>query len=89
MVPIFHYGLKMDMHLAIGTSLAIIVPTALVGALRHASQNYVDWRVVIFAALFAIVGGFLGAGISMHLDVALLRKVFALFLILVAIKMFF
>jgi len=89
MVPIFHYALKMNLHLAIGTSLSIIVPTALVGALRHASNSYVDWRIVIFAALFAIAGSFLGAGISMHMDVGILRKIFAIFIVLVALKMFF
>ena len=89
LVPLFHYLLKMNMHLAVGTSLAIIVPTALVGALRHATQSHVDWRLVLFAALFAIVGGFLGAGLSMHLNVGLLRKIFAVFLLLVALKMFF
>jgi uncharacterized protein len=88
LVPLFHYVLKMNMHLAIGTSLAIIVPTALVGAGRHATEGFVDWRIFAFAAVFAIVGGFLGAGISLNMDVSLLRKVFAGFLLLVALKMF-
>ncbi len=89
LVPFFHYVLKMNMHLSVGTSLAIIVPTALVGAARHASGHFVDWRVFLFAGLFALVGSFVGAGISMSLDVTLLRKIFSVFLILVAIKMFF
>ena len=89
LVPLFHYLLKMNMHAAIGTSLAIIVPTALIGAFRHASGDFVDWRIFVFSTVFAIIGGFLGAGISMNLDVVLLRKIFAVFLVLIAIKMFF
>lgn len=89
LVPLFHYVLKMDLHVAIGTSLAIIVPTALIGAYRHASGSFVDWKIFLFSTIFAIVGGFLGAGISMHLDVVLLRKIFAVFLLLIALKMFF
>ena len=89
LVPLFHYVLKMDLHAAIGTSLAIIVPTALIGAVRHASGNLIDWRIFLFSAVFAILGGFLGAGISMNLDVVLLRKIFAGFLFLIAVKMFF
>jgi uncharacterized membrane protein YfcA len=89
LVPLFHYVLKMDMHAAIGTSLAIIVPTALIGAFRHATGDFIDWRIFIFSVIFAIVGGFLGAGISMNLDVVLLKKIFAVFLILIALKMFF
>lgn len=89
LVPFFHYVLKMNMHAAVGTSLAIIVPTALVGAARHASGHFVDWRIFLFAGLFALAGSFVGAGISMNLDVTLLRKIFAVFLILIAAKMFF
>jgi uncharacterized protein len=88
LVPLFHYVLKMNMHLAIGTSLALIVPTALVGAIKHASANSIDWRIVMFAVVFAIIGGFIGASLSLKMDVGLLRKVFAIFLLLVAVKMF-
>ena len=89
LVPLFHYLLKMNLHAAIGTSLAIIVPTALIGASRHASGHFIDWRIFLFSTIFAIIGGFLGAGISMNLDVILLRKIFAVFLLLIAFKMFF
>ncbi len=89
LVPLFHYILKMNMHMAIGTSLAIIVPTALIGTFRHASGSYVDWKIFAYSVLFALIGGFIGAGISMNLDLGLLRKIFAAFLVLVAAKMFF
>ena len=88
LVPLFYYLLKMDLHVAIGTSLALIVPTALVGALRYASGNYIDWRIFAFSFLFTVVGGLLGASFSMQLDVDFLRKMFAVFLVLVALKMF-
>ena len=88
LVPFFHYLLKMNMHMAVGTSLAIIVPTALIGTLRHASGSFVDWRIFLLSVLFSILGGFLGAGISMNLDVVLLRKIFAAFLFFVAVEMF-
>ena len=87
LVPLFHYLLKMNMHLAVGTSLAIIVPTAIVGALRHAGGSYVDWKVFVFAALFAVLGSLIGANISVSLDAVFLRKIFAVFMVLVAIKM--
>ena len=88
LVPLFHYLLKMNMHTSIGTSHAIIVPTALIGASRHASGSFVDWRIFLFSTIFAILGGFIGAGISMNLDVVVLRKIFAVFLVLIAVKMF-
>ena len=88
-VPLFHYLLKMDMHQAVGTSLAIIVPTALMGAWKHSAHQFVDWKVFLFAVVFAVLGGFIGAQISIGLDAGVLKKVFAVFLLFVAAKMFF
>lgn len=88
LVPLFHYALKMNMHSAIATSLAVIVPTAFVATLPNAFSGHVYWRAFFFAALFSIVGSYIGAKISMNIDVALLKKIFAIFLILVAIRMF-
>ena len=88
-VPLFHYVLKMNMHQAIGTSLAIIVPTALVGAWKHGLHSFIDWKVFSFAVIFAVLGGYFGAQISTGLDVVLLKKVFAVFLLIVAVRMFF
>jgi len=87
-VPLFHYVLKLNLHQAIGTSLAIIVPTALVGAWKHQLHGFIDWKVFVFAVIFAIIGGFLGAQMSMGMNVAILKKVFAVFLMVVAVKMF-
>jgi len=88
-VPLFHYVLKLNMHHAIGTSLAIIVPTALVGAWRHQLHGLVDWKVFVFAIVFSVLGGLLGSYISVGLDVAVLKKIFAGFLIIIAIRMLF
>ncbi len=88
LVPLFHYVLKMNMHAAIATSLAVIVPTALVTTFPNAASGHIYWRAFIFAAVFSIMGSFIGAKISMNIDVVLLKKIFAIFLVLVAIRMF-
>ena len=89
LVPLFHYLLKMDIHLAIGTSLAIIVPTALVGTARHVAHQYVDWKILVLAGIFSVLGALIGAGISVNLDATLLRKIFGAFLFFIALKMLF
>ncbi len=88
LVPLFHYILKMNIHAAIGTSLAVIVPTALVATLPNITSNQVNWRIFVFAGVFTIVGSFLGAKASINMDVTILKKIFAIFLIAVAIRMF-
>lgn len=88
-VPLLVLLLNVDIHLAIGTSLAAIIPTALTGALRHFSAHAIDFRIAFLMALFAIIGAWLGAGISLRMEVVLLRKLYALFLFFLALRLFF
>ena len=52
------------MHLAIGTSFAIIIPTSLVSVLTHKKHNSVDFNVLKTYGLFVICGVVLGTLIA-------------------------
>ena len=88
-VPLLVLLLKSNIHLAIGTSLAAIVPTAFVAAFRHHLHQSVDLRTAILLAIFAMLGAWIGATISLQLDTVLLRKIFAVFLMVLALRLFF
>lgn len=87
-VPLLVLFLNTNLHLAIGTSLVAIVPTALMGAIRHFSERSVDLRIALVLAIFAMAGAWLGAGISLRLNLVLLRRLFALFLFVLAFRLF-
>ena len=76
-------------HVAIGTSLAVVIPTAVFAALKNAHAGTIDWKIVPLIAVFALIGAWLGAGLSLQLEAGLLRRIFAVFLFLVSLKMFF
>jgi len=86
-VPLLMIFFGFNPHLAIGSSLVAIVPTAVVGAFRHFSSGRVDWKVALALVCFAMAGAWLGAGISLRMDVALLRKFYAVFLFVVAFRL--
>lgn len=88
-VPLLVIFFNVNLHLAIGTSLAAIVPTALVGAFRHLHENSVDLKMALALALFAMLGAWLGSGLSLQMDVTGLRKLFAVFLFVLAFQLFF
>ena len=88
-VPLLILLRKHDPHLAIGTSLAVIVPTAAIAAYRNFRSGLIDWKAVLIVTAFAMIGSWIAAGISIQMDIALLKKFFAAFLVLVALKMFF
>ena len=66
-VPFFYYifgSLGIDqqyiMHLAVGTSFSIIIPTSIVSVLTHHKFNAVDFNVVKSYGIFVIVGVIIG-----------------------------
>ena len=88
-VPLMILVMGMNAHLAIGTSLVIIIPTALVGAWLHYRADMVDLKTALILTICAIIGVVIGAKLSIKLDAQLLRRIFAVMLILVALKLLF
>ncbi|MFT5221964.1 MAG: putative membrane protein YfcA [Glaciecola sp.] len=76
MVPLLSLGLGYGQHIAEGTSLAVIVPTALTGAQRHARNGYTDWTLGLRLGVAAIVGSTLGASIALGLEPVTLGRAF-------------
>jgi uncharacterized membrane protein YfcA len=62
--------------IATATSLAYIVPVALVGALR--TRAPVQWQVVLIAVPAGVVGAYLGAMVKDHIPAAQLKVLFAI-----------
>lgn len=88
-VPLLVLMRHMDMHLAIGTSLAVIIASSIIGTTRHSLAGAVDWKAALILAVVAAVGSWLGASLSIKMDVVLLRRIFACFLIVIALRLFF
>ena len=70
-----------------GTSLVVIVPTALLAALVHSRSGRVDWRQAAAIGFGGIAGGVGGATVALAIDPTLLCRMFAVFLVLVALRM--
>lgn len=85
LVLICHFGQKS----AQGTALAIMVPMAFVGALRYWRLGIeMDWLVIVLIVCGALVGTLGGTELAAQLPAYVLRKAFAIFLVIVAFKMF-
>jgi len=86
-VPVFVALFGFTQLGAQGTSLAIIVPTAIVGMITHARAGRVRWKVVAVVGSAGIIGALAGVRLALSVDEALLRRVFAVVLVLLAIRM--
>lgn len=85
-VPFLVLGLDKGQHLAQGTSLLVIIPTALIGVVAHNRQNYVSFRYAVFLATGGIGGAYLGSALALHLEGDSLRRLFGILMGVIAIR---
>jgi len=76
-------------RIAFGTSLAVVLPTALSGCRGHSCRGVVLWRPGIIMGLCGLVGAFLGGSIAAHVSGDLLRMAFGFVVMLGALRMLF
>lgn len=88
-VPALVYFFKMDQHTAQGTSLAVMLPpTGLLAFIQYYKAGHVDVGIAIMVALGVLAGGYFGGGWAQQLSDTVLRRAFAVFMAVLAIKMF-
>ena len=80
---------SLAMMVSLGTSLAIIIPTASSGAYQHQKKNKSIVRPGIRLAVFGIIGGFCGGLLANVIPTEILQIVFAVLLFVVALDMLF
>lgn len=89
-VPGLVYFLGMSQHSAQGTSLGLILlPVGILAVLTYYKQGNIDVKVVGLLAIGFIAGSYFGSKIALNLPQDTVKKIFALFMIIVAFKMLF
>lgn len=89
MVPAMMYFLGIPIKAAVGTSLLVIIPTTIVGSIKHFQMGNIQFGTALSLAPTAILGGFLGAWLSSHLSDLNLKRAFGAFLVLVGLRLLF
>ena len=86
-VPAMVLLFAMSQQMGQGTSLAAMVPVALVGAICYGVQKNVHLVAALLIAASAMLTAGIGANIAQRLPENVLRYIFALFLVIVAAEM--
>ena len=73
------------MHLAVGTSFAIIIPTSIVSVLTHHKFNAVDFKIVKSYGIYVVLGVILGTFFAATLKTKTLVLFFAIIIFLLSI----
>jgi len=85
--PMLRLIMHLDAHMAIGTTLALIVPTSVAGAINYVKEKLVDLNMVKLLVLPAIIGTLIGAELTMQVQGRTLMLLFAALITLAAIDL--
>lgn len=77
--PVIRLLLNVSPHVAVGTTMALIIPTAIVGAVNYIRQKQIDLRLAKLLAPSAVVGTVLGAIGTHYVKPVVLMILFAVF----------
>tara|TARA_E500000178_G_scaffold317764_1_gene338541 strand:+ start:348 stop:1184 length:837 start_codon:yes stop_codon:yes gene_type:complete len=96
MVPALYYAftvLDFDivtrMHLSVGTSLAIIIPTSIISTKTHMEYDAVDFKMVRSFGIFILLGVIAGTFLAVNLKTPSLVLFFSIFAFIVGIFFIF
>ena len=96
MVPALYYAftvldfdLATRMHLSLGTSLAIIIPTSIISTKTHMEYDAVDFKMVKSFGIFILIGVIAGTFLAVNLKTPMLILFFSTFAFMVGLFFIF
>ena len=89
-VPALIFFARLVPITATGTSLAaLLLPVGALGAWEYYKKGHLNVPAALFIAIGLFVGAWIGARLAQHLSPVQLKRAFAVFLVLVAGRMWF
>jgi uncharacterized membrane protein YfcA len=90
MGPAMVFFLGMSQHAAQGTSLGVLViPVAAVAAFNYYKQGQLDVKYALIIALTFIAGGYFGSKLSLGLNELMLKRIFGVLMLVMALRLIF
>lgn len=87
LIPLMVTYLGVSQHTAHGTSLAVIIPTAVTASIVYSFNGNMDFVPALNLAVGSIAGASLGAKLMKKIPEKQLKQLFATFLIVIGIRM--
>ena len=66
--------LGVEQHIAQAANLIFFIPTSIIAIIVNIKNKNIDIKLAILISIFGIFGAILGANISIHTDVNILKK---------------
>ena len=87
-VPALVFFIGYSQHQAQGTALFMFLfPIGILGVLNYYQQGYVEWKTAFVIASTFVIGSYFASMYAVNLNEAVLKRVFAVFLIIYGVKL--
>ncbi len=89
-IPALIFILGLSQHEAQGTSLAFMLPpVGILATWNYWKAGHVNWKIALVLSLTFVVGAYVGSHFSVNISDKILRRMFGVLLIFVALKLIF
>lgn len=82
------FFLGVPQHAAQAAAIAAMIPTAVVGVIKHHRNKLIDYRYVSYLAVGIVLGGMVGAYVANITADIVLRRLFSAFFAIMSVQMF-
>lgn len=79
-VPVLILCFAVPYHVAVGTSLALILPISLAGGLTNSKMGHVNWTIFTACVVTGIIGAIVGVFFIQHIPALYAKRAFSIFL---------
>lgn len=88
-IPLLGLLLGMDQQMAQGTALIMVFPAVVVTLKNYNRRHRINWRAGLVGGGASVFFTWLGARLALDMDPALLRQIYAMFVLLIALFYFY
>ncbi|MEZ5047042.1 MAG: sulfite exporter TauE/SafE family protein [Chitinophagaceae bacterium] len=89
-VPGLVLFIGLSQHTAQGTTLAMLsFPVSFVAAYTYHQKGMVEWKYALLLCVGFIIGGFFGSRVAVTIQPLMIKRFFAILMIIIAFKMLF
>ena len=76
---------SMDQKIAQATNLIFFIPTSIIATVINIKNKNIDYKIAAYIIISGVIFAIIGSSIAIRIDVSTLRKIFAGFLICIAV----
>jgi uncharacterized membrane protein YfcA len=89
-IPALVFILGLSQHDAQGTSLAFMLPpVGILATWNYWKAGHVDWKIAAVLSVTFVVGAYFGSQLSVNISDRMLRRVFGVLMLVMAVRMIF